>query len=384
MKKLICCIALFMFSNSLAFAEPLVPGPNTVILDHFDGSTVGNAVGSVSYVQSQSGLGKAVQFGSGGFIQYTIGALSQGTIEMRLKPTIISGDGSWSLLDLNWNNTYTNPPAGHILGIGIYGLGSSNMSFSTSSWDWSNSWNLQSPIQPINNWTYFAVSWGPGGAKEYMNGILLNSTSNSGIAFLSTNYIYLNYFGNSSSTGLIDEFQLSNIQLSDAVIAQHAGQSPDANVECLFNWAEKNYSTLFDPSGETSVVTSTDIYRTYSKTNSSLRVSLSNDHVYYQGIDGKYQDVGPLSDWLLKANCPIPPEKIACLFVWAEDNYPSLLAPKGATTQLSSPYSYRYYKDTNSYVGVSSTDNHVYYLESNGVLQNVGDLSGLLIISKCR
>ncbi len=51
-----------------------------------------------------------------------------------------------------------------------------------------------------------------------------------------------------------------------------------------------------------------------------------------------------------------------CLFTWAESNYASLFAPRGAQSATLSPYYYRYYSQTNSYVGVSAADNHVYYL----------------------
>jgi len=71
-----------------------------------------------------------------------------------------------------------------------------------------------------------------------------------------------------------------------------------------------------------------------------------------------------------------------CLFNWAESNYPSLFAPAAASL-FSSPYSYRYYKNTDSYVGVSANDNHVYYLDANRVLQDVGTLSAWLITAGC-
>ena len=64
-----------------------------------------------------------------------------------------------------------------------------------------------------------------------------------------------------------------------------------------------------------------------------------------------------------------------CLFNWAEKNYPQLFSPAGAASQTLSPYYYRYYQNTNSYVGISSLDNHVYYLDPNGKLQDVGQLS---------
>ena len=65
-----------------------------------------------------------------------------------------------------------------------------------------------------------------------------------------------------------------------------------------------------------------------------------------------------------------------CLLDWAETAYPTLFAPGGgATTQTSPPFTYRFYPGTNSYVGFSSTDNHVYYKGPNGVLQEEGDLT---------
>jgi hypothetical protein len=74
---------------------------------------------------------------------------------------------------------------------------------------------------------------------------------------------------------------------------------------------------------------------------------------------------------------------VNCLFDWAEKTYSNLFAPAAATNQELLPYTYRYYKDTNTYVGVSSVDSHVYYLGSNGVLQDVGALSSWLTTSGC-
>ena len=72
-----------------------------------------------------------------------------------------------------------------------------------------------------------------------------------------------------------------------------------------------------------------------------------------------------------------------CLLNWAERNYSQLFSPAGAVSQTSSPYYYRYYPDTNSYVGVSSADNHVYYLGPDGILQDEGSLSSWLDTSGC-
>lgn len=77
------------------------------------------------------------------------------------------------------------------------------------------------------------------------------------------------------------------------------------------------------------------------------------------------------------------PSLSECLFNWAEGAYPSLLQPARSVTQSQAPYTYRYYKAANAYVGVSSDDNHVYYLGSDGVMQDVGALPAWLKKAGC-
>ena len=69
---------------------------------------------------------------------------------------------------------------------------------------------------------------------------------------------------------------------------------------------------------------------------------------------------------------------------WAEGNYQSLFSPAGAQTATSGVYTYRYYAGTNAYVGVSSTDNNVYYMGPDGKLQNEGALAGWLATAGCQ
>jgi hypothetical protein len=75
------------------------------------------------------------------------------------------------------------------------------------------------------------------------------------------------------------------------------------SIECLFNWAERNYPTLFAPAGFPTAVWSNYTYRYYSATNTYLGISSIDNHVYYMGPDGNSQNEGPLSDWLPKAGC---------------------------------------------------------------------------------
>ncbi len=75
---------------------------------------------------------------------------------------------------------------------------------------------------------------------------------------------------------------------------------------------------------------------------------------------------------------------VECLLNWAESNYPELFSPSGAPTAVWSVYTYRYYSGTNAYVGVSSDDNHAYYLGSDGILQDEGPLSYWLPKAGCQ
>ena len=161
------------------------------------------------------------------------------------------------------------------------------------------------------------------------------------------------------------------------------GSQTLAPTDCLLNWAEQNYPGLFAPAGATTAVSGIYTYRHYSATNAYVGVSSVDGHVYYLGPDGVMQDEGTLYNWLPKASCPVP-TPTDCLFNWAETNYPSLFAPAGATTTVSGGYTSRYYSGTNAYLRVSSTDNHVYYMGSDGVMQDEGPLSNWLPLAGCQ
>jgi hypothetical protein len=68
-----------------------------------------------------------------------------------------------------------------------------------------------------------------------------------------------------------------------------------------------------------------------------------------------------------------------CFFNWAEDNFAQLRS----VTQTLSPYIYRYYPLIDSYLGISSSDSHVYLLAPNAQLLDVGPLSTWLDSAGC-
>lgn len=78
---------------------------------------------------------------------------------------------------------------------------------------------------------------------------------------------------------------------------------PPPSVECLFNWAEKNYASLFAPAGSATAVWTVYTYRYYAATNAYLGVSSADNDVWYKGPDGVLLDAGPLSKWLPLAGC---------------------------------------------------------------------------------
>jgi len=79
-----------------------------------------------------------------------------------------------------------------------------------------------------------------------------------------------------------------------------------------------------------------------------------------------------LSETIVRADNEI--SAADCLFNWAEQNYAELFSPAlgVSSSRTLPPYYFRFYADTNAYLGISATDNNVYYLSPDNVLQNVG------------
>lgn len=75
-----------------------------------------------------------------------------------------------------------------------------------------------------------------------------------------------------------------------------------------------------------------------------------------------------------------------CLFNWGETNYASLFAPRGAQSQNFGPYYFRYYSQTNAYLGVSSDNSHLFYLGplSSNALLDLGVVSTWYATAGCR
>lgn len=58
------------------------------------------------------------------------------------------------------------------------------------------------------------------------------------------------------------------------------------------------------------------------------------------------------------------------------------LQPKGFSTSVFQQYTYRYYSKSNAYLGVSSADNHLYYLDASGKLWDLTQTFGWTVQGK--
>jgi hypothetical protein len=76
--------------------------------------------------------------------------------------------------------------------------------------------------------------------------------------------------------------------------------------DCLFDWAERVYPTLFAPPGAVSQTSTPYYYRYYAGTNAYLGTSSVNNDVYYLGpaTGNVLYDAGPLPVWQTTAGCP--------------------------------------------------------------------------------
>lgn len=86
-------------------------------------------------------------------------------------------------------------------------------------------------------------------------------------------------------------------------------------------------------------------------------------------------------DWV-RAVFNVSPQT-ACVFNWAEKSYGYFFAPANASTLVWSVYTYRYYANTNTYLGVSSADNHIYYIGPDGIMQDAGAVTTWLPVTGC-
>lgn len=200
---------------------PYAQDSYTALLDHFDGSTLGQVHGSVSYGTSVNGLGQALQFSNGSWVVYPLSGWYQwssnyspgakfGAIELWLKR---ANNNTGNFLVINWNDTTNPPQAGYITVLGVDASG--RLTFA----DWTSITNnpADTPFSPPhttvppNTWVHISYTWSPTGTAVYVNGSLeATSTLNYYPALNSTVYVYVNPWG-SNVAAAVDELRISTI-----------------------------------------------------------------------------------------------------------------------------------------------------------------------------
>ena len=266
------CLLIVVVPNA-SKAQEIVPDANTVLLDHFNGTTLGTVYGPLTYETSRPGLDRAARFGPGTFSKYAFPAWHpgccgsnpsiQGTIELWVKP-----DRWGDLLNFNWSNTTSTPPAGHVLyQFGVFDWSGGTFGYHT--WNGERGYLPASlygtSVVPTGEWIHLAISWSPTVSKVYVNGVMeLSVAANVYPAVNPTIYAYLNAWGLGTFAGLIDEFHISRVQRTDEEIMLHANLPPlavcqsvtvSAGPDCTADASIDNGSN--DPGGDPITLTQT-------------------------------------------------------------------------------------------------------------------------------
>ena len=207
---------------------------NTVLLDHFDGTTEGTNYGSISYISSLPALDKAVGLELNDYIKYTLSgwyiwsnvynpAGKEGTVELWVYPR----QYPITFLTFQWGNTTSPPSAGYIGNLILQNDGT----IKWYAWTCISGAPLGcthlygSTVIPLNQWTHLAVTWNPTGRRLYVNGELDSFLpENLYPALNSTFYVYLNYWG-FYNLGYLDELRISKISRTEEEIKAHVNEA---------------------------------------------------------------------------------------------------------------------------------------------------------------
>lgn len=135
-----------------------------------------------------------------------------------------------------------------------------------------------------------AASWASSDPAATMNGNTLTANSFSGDTLVTISASYTE--GGTTKT-------------ASQVVTIKSASAPTLpeNIDCFFNWAEANLSTLFNPPAGPSQTTNQYQYRYYSGSNMYLAVATDTLRVLYAGelSGGSLLDLGPFEAWKAKA-----------------------------------------------------------------------------------
>jgi len=105
----------------------------------------------------------------------------------------------------------------------------------------------------------------------------------------------------------------------------------------------------------------------------------------FSGSFNSYDKTSSSSVRLVRGGQTVPATTVSqpdCLFNWAEITFPQLFSPSGSQSHTLDVYYYRQYAG-DTYLGISSADNHLYYL-SGGSMGDVGLASQWYATAGCQ
>lgn len=209
---------------------PYVDDAFTVLLDHFDDASAADILAvendgapcgsprppanpNYSFGPSYNGLGRAITLsppddvppGSATYLKYPGGQMlsqTDGTLECWL---YLTRHGTFSMHQFN----YVGECQGNVGGIDVNPTGQLEVTVWYTKFD-SFTFNSGQSIVPLNAWTHVAFSWGSGGAKLYMNGVIVGNHPSTGS--------FADWFGLDSvflflgEGNYVDELRISNVQ----------------------------------------------------------------------------------------------------------------------------------------------------------------------------
>ncbi|TKC98849.1 trypsin-like serine protease [Polyangium fumosum] len=127
--------------------------------------------------------------------------------------------------------------------------------------------------------------------------------------------------GNGKQIGLLARVDLLHGWIMQQIAARPAPAPTNAQISCVFNWAESAYSNLFSPPAPGVLLPSPPyMYRYYPGTNSYLGAAWASasaphqavasssstypvKHVFFMGPSGVAEDQGTVGYWMKQANC---------------------------------------------------------------------------------
>ena len=208
----------------IASAAPTPPGADTVLIEHFDDTTIANYTSEpLSYTDGPAGYGRAVDLTGGNWVKYEVPGWyewtreydatgKQGAVELWVYPM----NYDISLVNFNWRDSTSSPSDGHILHLGINADGK----LQAETWTAVEGPTL-TPLPtgnttiPLNQWTHVAFTWGDAGTRLYVNDTLDASTpDNLYPALNATFYVYVPDWGE-FGLGYVDELHILKTQVGD-------------------------------------------------------------------------------------------------------------------------------------------------------------------------